>query len=186
MLAVKPEEVRFIALYQSKQLFGEQSSGIRLYGRVASLEIVNRGDIWEIPPRSPYGGEERYCRFAIESWELLQNPVKAAGLTPGVSMMTSLFLLTHCRRVPELFLRTEESWELYSRLRAAAVRTYRSGGSELLETANDSTVMIAGQTIGAYHTDGYYEEYNLRDFLYNPHAFMQQMLLLFGYEEQKT
>jgi hypothetical protein len=178
VLAVKAEEVRYIALYQSQRLFGQQSAGVRIYGRIAEVKIVPRNEITEIPARN--SGNELYCRFEIESWETLPHPVRIGGLSPGVSMLTSLFLLTHCRRVPELFLRTKRCWDIYSTLRAAADRTYKSGGAERLESQNDNIVMIAGQTIGVYTPDGYYEEYNLWDFLQNPHGFMKQMLLVFG------
>ena len=47
-LPVRPEEIKNVALYQSRNFFGK-NAGIRYYARVKSFEIVERTNITEIP-----------------------------------------------------------------------------------------------------------------------------------------
>lgn len=181
LLACPPQLIRHVALYQSRRLFGDASAGVRIYGSVDEVRIVPRREITEIPARR--NREELYCRFGITEWRRLVRPLRAGGAAPGVSMLTSLFLLENSRRFPELYIRTEEEYRLYARLRAACARTTRSGGSELLPARGGHTVMIAGATIGIYTPEGRYEQCSLRDFLYRPHSFLVRMRALLALAE---
>lgn len=173
LLTCPPENIRYVALYQSKQLFGEASSGVRLYGAVRRVTKLPRCEIAEIPSRR--NPREAYYRFDVAEWQRLERPIRAGGLAPGVCMLTNRFLLEHGRSFPELYIRTEEQYRLYITLRRACARTVRSGGSELLPARDGNTVMIAGATIGVYTVDGRYELYSLREFLHRPHSFLNRM-----------
>lgn len=183
LLACPPGDIGHVALYQSKRLFGK-AAGIRLYGRVGRCDLVPRGEIHEIPARGDPG--EPYFRFGVAEWETLPRPIRAVGLAPGVSVLTTLFLLRNSRNFPELYIRTLRQWELYSLLRAAAARTSRNGGSERIPASSGNTVMVAGRVIGVYTPDGRYEQYNLREFLYRPHTFLTRMLTLVEGEDDPS
>lgn len=173
LLACHPGDVGFIALYQSKKLFHESSSGIRFYGRVKEYKFLSRVEIPEIPIHSDPG--EPYCRFQLIRWETLPKVIRPVGAAPGVSMLTTEFLLKKARNFPELYIRTEEHWELYSRLRKAEINTLRNGGSEPIPSASGNTVLVSGHIIGVYTRDGRFEQYDLRDFFYEPYSFLQTM-----------
>lgn len=171
LLAGGPQQIRYIALYQSRRIFGD-SSGVRLYGLVREHRLLRRGEIVELPTRNP---DEQYYRFDIEEWLELERPIAARGLAPGVCMFTSLYLLRTSRCFPELYMRTREQVEFYDFLCAAAARTRRSGGSELLPSVEGYTVMIAAYAIGVYTPDGRYEQYDLREFYREPFQFLVNM-----------
>lgn len=66
-----PLNIRFVAVYQSSRLFGNES-GIRYVGRVTKIEKVRRSAIKELPKES----SELYYRFFVASWITLKNAVK--------------------------------------------------------------------------------------------------------------
>lgn len=180
LLACEPGSIRYIALYQSKRLFGDVASGVRVYGAVTNCSLVHRGDITELPRMR--GLDELYYRFEIDQWRTLSHPIRVGGLAPGVCMLTNLFLLHNSRYFPELYIRTENELALYSTLRRASARTVRNGGSELMPTANDNTVMMMGNTIGVYTSAGTYSQHDMREFLREPYSFLQKMGGIMGFE----
>lgn len=104
--------IRYVALYQSKRIFGDRS-GIRYYGEVIRTEQVKRREIREIPKDS----DEPYYRFAVKEWKRLERPIGVREMGPRVQVMTNLFLLLHSREVPDLLIRSEEEYRLYTELR---------------------------------------------------------------------
>lgn len=173
LLTVKPEEIRWVALYQSYRNFGSAQAGVRFYGRVRECRLLPRGELpGLLPGRDP---KELYYRFDVEEWRRLERLVRAGGIAPGVSMFTNRYLLENSRYFAELYIRTGEQLALYVRLRQASARTRRSGGSEMLPSPEGYTAMIAGYTIGVYTPDGRYEQYDLRAFYREPHSFLQRM-----------
>ena len=104
--------IRYVALYQSKRLFG-RNAGIRLYGEVTKCMLVKRSDIYEIPKIS----DELYYRFEVKEWKILSRPImpKEAGF--GVRLLTNMFLLQHSLEVPELLISSEVEYRLYSELK---------------------------------------------------------------------
>ncbi len=103
--------IHTVALYQSKTLFGSKS-GIRYYGDVIRCSLVPRNCITEIPSDS----EELYYRLDIKEWRELSKPIlpKEVG---GVNLFTNRFLLEHSSETPELRLRSEEEYRLYTELK---------------------------------------------------------------------
>ena len=67
--------VRYIALYQSKALFGSEA-GVRYYGEVTKCIPLSRGEITEIKPR-PGTETKRYYRFEVKEWKRLSKPIVA-------------------------------------------------------------------------------------------------------------
>lgn len=106
--------IRYIAIYQSKRLFGSEA-GVRYYGEVTKCIPVRRDKITEIPAR-PGTGNNPYYRFEIKVWKELSKPITAKEIG-FVRSFTNLFLLEHSAEVPELWLRSEEEYRLYSELK---------------------------------------------------------------------
>ncbi len=109
--------IRFVALYQSRNLFNTQA-GIRYVGEVISCTRVPRKEIREIPKNS----DEMYYRFNIKEWTELPKAIlpKEAG---GIRFFTNRFLLEHSALVPELKLKSEAEYRLYSELKRATEST---------------------------------------------------------------
>ena len=106
--------VHYIAIYQSKKIFGNES-GIRYYGEVKRSSIVKRKNIIEIPKDS----NEEYYLFEIKEWKKLNLPLVAKEVN-DFPFFTNLFLLTHCSDVPDLHIKSKEEYRLYTELRRMA------------------------------------------------------------------
>lgn len=103
--------IHYVAIYQSRRLFGEDS-GIFLYGEVIRTALVRRRSIREIPKDS----DELYYRFAVRKWNRLPHPVKVRE-SARIADYTNLFLLQHADEMPDLKIRSEEEYRLYYELR---------------------------------------------------------------------
>ncbi len=102
--------VKYIAIYQSKKLFGE-NAGIRYYGEVEYCTTLERCKIREIPKKST----EKYLYFKVKSWHELDTPVRAKEMS-FVAFTTSMNLLKNSSELPELFIESKEEYHVYSTL----------------------------------------------------------------------
>lgn len=107
--------IRYIAIYQSKVLFGDKLSGVRYFGEVFNYQLVKRSNIPELPKNS----EKLYYRFEIKEWRELERPLKAVGIGARSSLYTNLFLLQNVEETPDLLLRSEAEYRLYTELKRA-------------------------------------------------------------------
>ena len=124
-LADQDLPIHYVALYQSRKLFGKDS-GIFLYGEVVRTALVKRKNIREIPGYS----EELYYRFAIQEWKLLPRPIGVREKA-DVVLLTNLFLLQNSREVPDLRIRSEEEYRLYYELRRMTGEQLQDGDKPL-------------------------------------------------------
>ena len=124
--------IHFIALYQSINLFGKEA-GIQYYGVVTKTSVVKRSEIKQIPKQS----DEDYYLFEIKEWKKLTIPLKAKEIRE-FPFFTNLFLLQHCPDVPDLQIRSEEEYRLYTELRRLA------NGSSINESDYDCTYNYNG------------------------------------------
>ena len=100
--------LKYVALYQSKKLFGK-SSGIRYYGEVESCITVPRNKIKEIPKNS----DEPYLYIKIKKWRRLQNTITAKEME-SVAFSTTMYLLRNATNSTELYFRTEDEYDFYN------------------------------------------------------------------------
>lgn len=102
--------IRYIALYQSRRLFGDDA-GVRYYGEVTLVRRLRRRQI-RFPMRKR-NGNEWYYAFRVRSWEMLPDIVIAKGEGVLTPRFTNLFLLFHCAKTWELFqVHSEEEYFL--------------------------------------------------------------------------
>ncbi len=113
---IKNEElpIHYVAIYQSKNLF-EKDAGIRYYGEVIGVEKVKRSEILEIPKNS----DEEYYRFGIKEWKSLNVPLEAKEIRE-FPFFTNMFLLQHCSSVPDLHIKSDQEYRLYTELKRIA------------------------------------------------------------------
>lgn len=105
------EEIKYVAIYQSRNLF-KKHAGIYYYGEVAHTEAVKRSSIWQRRKDS----DERYYRFDVKQWKLLENPVKAKEIG-FICTFTSPHLLFNASEMPELLCKSPEHLRLYLNLK---------------------------------------------------------------------
>ena len=89
--------VSVIALYEEGL---HRKAGIKRCGRVTETRVVKRSDI--PVPMSRANPDEAYYLFSVEKWDYLPHPIALQGTSRGKPMLTSEFLLTHCRRSYQL------------------------------------------------------------------------------------
>ena len=100
---------RYVALYQTQSVFHENAQ-IQYYGEVISSEIV----AYDEESKEQFSEPQR-C-FTVREWKKLDRPIMPVEMgSPW--MYTNLFLLEHSTKVPELYLKTEEEYRLYTELK---------------------------------------------------------------------
>ena len=165
--------VRYVAIYQSKKLFGTEA-GVQHYGEVTKCIPLRRGDITEIKAR-PGTEDELYYRFEIKEWKQLSKPIAAKELG-FVKSFTNLFLLEHSAEMPELWIRSEEEYRLYSELkRAINDTTINDEDNNLGFNFGSFTLMFEEGQILASKGKQIFAKYAISDFSRSPNAVFRQM-----------
>ena len=107
--------VRYVAVYQSWNLFGEDS-GIRYYAEVVQTEKLPRCKIHFPVVRD--NGEELYYCFRVKQWDMLPEPIAIRDAWVSEPRFTNAFLLKRSRYSFELFgIRSEQDFRLTVTLR---------------------------------------------------------------------
>lgn len=107
--------IKYIALYKSKNFFGEDS-GITCYGKVKEINVLKRNEITEIPKAS----DELYCRFEIEEWIELPHKIISNGFSLRRSMYTTFYLLNNADTLEELCIKNKEELRFWMELKRFA------------------------------------------------------------------
>lgn len=163
--------IRYVAIYQSKSHKFGSGAGIQYYGEVTRCILVKRSEIIEIPKRS----EEPYYRFEIKEWKKLTNPIapKEIGFA---RMFTNLFLLEHSAEVPELFIRTEQEYRLYSELKRTLNHSeINDKGAELGFKFADSLIVFEAGEIFVYRSGKLHAKFGVQDFSRSPNAVFRRI-----------
>lgn len=165
--------IRYVAIYQSKKLFGSEA-GMQYYGEVTKCIPVRRGDITEIKARPGTEGE-LYYRFEIKEWKQLSKPIAAKELG-FVKSLTNLFLLEHSAEMPELWIRSEEEYRLYSELkRAINDTTINDEDNNLGFNFGSFALMFEDGQILVSKDKQIFARYAISDFSRSPNAVFRQM-----------
>lgn len=128
--------IRYIALYQSRNLFGADA-GIRYYGRVSCHKSVLRKQIDF--PLSRNNPDELYYAFRVESWRTLPSPMEIRDEGVSGPKFTNLFLLEHSAQSFELFhIHSEWEFRLMAAIRHALSQ---SGGEYRIDDAHTLAVV---------------------------------------------
>ena len=105
---------KYIALYQSQNLFGEEISGVKYYGEVRKCIPLRRSRIREIPKDS----NELYYKFKVKSWKRLDNDI-VSGEVGFVRLFTNFFLLENVDDISVLTISDAYEFRLYKLLKSA-------------------------------------------------------------------
>ncbi len=157
--------IRYVALYQSNRLFGARS-GIRYYGEVKSCTCVRRRDIRFLPKDS----DEWYYYLEIKEWRTLSRAI-AIKERPMGRQFTNMFLLEHSLEAPELSIRSEAEYRLFSELKRALNNTeINDNGSDIGFTFGDATIIFEDGKIHIYRNKIVCAEYEIQDFNRAPNS----------------
>ncbi|WP_031548880.1 DUF2357 domain-containing protein [Oribacterium sp. FC2011] len=108
-------QVQYIAIYQSKKLFGEDA-GVLYYGEVSETSVVARKDINSLGGRT-HPNAECY-RFAIKKWMKLSSKIEFEKEWVYRPRYSNSFLLYNSKSTYELFnIRSETDYRLVYELR---------------------------------------------------------------------
>lgn len=157
--------IRYVALYQSRGLFGTEA-GIRYYGEVKRCTKVSRRDIHFIPSES----SEWYYYLEVKEWKTLSKPIAIKERGMG-RQFTNMFLLEHSSEAPELSIRTEAEFRLFSELRRALNNTeINDDGNDVGFVFEGSTIIFEDGKIHVYRNKTICDEFDIRDFSHAPNA----------------
>lgn len=169
---IKEEDfpIRYIALYKSKTLFGAEA-GIYHYGEVTKCIPIARKDIKELPSSK----EDLYYRFEVKEWKTLTRPILAKEMG-FVKHLTNLFLLEHSTETPELWIRSEAEYRLYSELkRAISDTSINDEDNNLGFTFGKHVITFDDGKISVSQDNHPFAQYDISDFSRNPNATFRQM-----------
>ena len=157
--------IHYIALYQTKQKFGTES-GIRYYGEVKRFSQCKRRDISFLPKES----DQMYYYFEVKEWKILSKPITIKELSMG-RRFTNMFLLEHSSEAPELGIRNEAEYRLFSELKRALNNTeINDNGLDIGFVYGDSTIIFEDGKIHIYRNKKICDEYKIQDFSHSPNA----------------
>ena len=135
---------------------------------------LRRGAISEIKPR-PGMENELYYRFEIKEWKRLSKPIAAKEIG-FVRSFTNLFLLEHSAEMPELWLRSEEEYRLYSELkRAVNDMTINDADNNLGFNFGNFTLVFEDGNILISKGKRIFAKYGISDFSRHPNSVFRQI-----------
>lgn len=140
-------QANYIAIYQSKKLYGKDA-GIIYYGEVVRTEIVQRREINSLPSHA--SPNEKYYKFIIKEWLELDCKIEYESEWVYKPRYTNIFLLQNCKRTFELFnIKSEADYRLVSELRRIQTNiiNVQDSPKDLFVKINDS--------ISVYNDDGF-------------------------------
>lgn len=165
-LSVPVEDISCIAIYQSKNLFGDNSC-IRYYGMVDSYNLLKRSEITEIPKNS----DKSYYKFTISNWQKLDKPISTNG-GGLVCETTSRYLLFTSSDVFELNFKDLSLCRLYRTIRNSIL----SGRDRVACRHRNMTFALENNTISAYSNRVNHYCVSTEEYLKNPSKHFWNML----------
>ncbi len=105
-----PDGVKYVALYRSKNIFGNDKPGVLHYGEVISFERIKRSEIRHLDFST--NNNEMYYVFNVSSWHELRYPVAVRDSGPYVLLMSNSYLLENSKYTYELFLSDNNKFKL--------------------------------------------------------------------------
>ena len=135
---------------------------------------LSRGEITEIKPR-PGTETKRYYRFEVKEWKRLSKPIVAKEMG-FVRSFTNRFLLEHSAEMPELWIRSEEEYRLYSELkRAVNDTTINDADNNLGFNFGNFTLIFENGNILISKGKQIFAKYAISDFSRRPNAVFRQI-----------
>lgn len=127
---------KWIAFYQTK-IFGAEAYTVKYYGRVQSIEVVKRKELF--PSELPSARSERaYHRVRLESLETLPQPISSTRWRRIVFISTTWSKFTTAAEINDLFDDSPLEDQLWVELKRSQINAER----QWLVTQNRSQFML--------------------------------------------
>lgn len=138
-------QVEFIAVYQSKKLFGE-NAGVLYYGEIEETSLVKRSEVNKLGGRTH--PDAKCYRFEIKKWEKLPLRIEFEKDWVYRARYTNSFLLKNSKSTFELFnIRSEEDYRLVYELRRIQENLrVQDNSQELFVKINESVSVYNDET----------------------------------------
>lgn len=129
--------IHYVALYETNEMYRKakmnQQGQIRYFGEAVLVEQVKRTSITEVP-MTRKNLDDWYYRITVKGWKditkLNESHIPIRPKESGfITDFTNMFLLEHSEFVPELLIKSEEEYRLYSELKRSA-KTAEVEGSD--------------------------------------------------------
>lgn len=145
--------LKYVALYQSKELF-DDNSGIKYFGEINDWHIIKRRDIKEIPKSS----DELYIKFEIKEWKQLINKIKPKEYGVRSHLYTNYKLLIQADCIPELCIKSKEEYRLYLEIKRLVDEVNICVSQDIVKgfKFNDTYIWIDEDKIKVNKNDKYY------------------------------
>ena len=151
---------KYIALYQSQRMFGNEVSGVKYYGEVKKCIPMRRSKIREIPKES----NELYYKFKVKSWNRLEKSL-ASGEVGFVRLFTSFFLLQNVEDISMLTTCDAYELSLYKLVKLADdevnnehnISWFSIDGFDVIFTNEIIYLCLNGKICERYYRSGIYE-----------------------------
>lgn len=114
-------------------------------------------------------------RFVVKSWEKLARPIQVKKVGHTV-LFTNLFLLQHSSEYPELLLRSEEKYRLFTELSRRMNGIQINKGKDSGFTYQNKIIILENDKINACRNHKIRCWYYLQDFRKNPNAVFRKIM----------
>ena len=162
---------KYVAIYQSERMFGEELSGIKYYGEIKRCVRLRRSRIREIPKSS----NEMYYKFKVRKWERLENPIAAKEIG-FVRLFTSFSLLKNSKEVPELTFLDKEEFVLYRLMTLANAQIQANPNKAFCGfRLSDFDILVGGKFVYLCKGGRALESYRRASFPIAPSAFVKEI-----------
>lgn len=165
-LPMDAKNVRYIAIYQSKNFFGKYA-GIKYYGRVIGFQLTKRYNISEIPSNS----DTDYYKFIVDSWQSLPEMISSSGGGTAFAV-TSFYQLLRADDICELHFTNHDEYKLYCSIHDALTK----GMNRVARRYQNITFEIEDAVISAYKNKKRCVSVSSKDYLANPGYYFWKMV----------
>lgn len=164
--------IHYVALFQTPRIFSN-NAGIYYYGEVLLTALVKRKSISEIS--QTHGNmEDFYYRFQIKKWIRMSKPIlpKETGF---VYEFTNMFLLDNVQYIPELLLRSEEEYRLYTELKRRTGSSLNDSKTSQGFELNDIKVLFNNGDIYVYRDGNEGWSCSVKEFSRQPNSTFRRL-----------
>lgn len=107
----RPDEIKYVALYRSKNIFGDDEPGVKHYGKVISYSKIKRRDIKEL--MLSFSPDELYYKFEILEWNTMEFPICAKECGPRIYLLANKYVFDNAKYFNELFISNNDEYKLH-------------------------------------------------------------------------
>ena len=163
---------KYVAIYQSENLFGKELAGVKYYGEVKKCVPLKRNRIRELPSTS----NELYYKFKVKKWQRLENPISAKEIG-FVRLFTSFSLLQNATEIPELTLLDKNDFVLYYLLKQANNELKNDLRKAFVGFEfSDFEIFVSTDNIYLCKGENLLEKYKNSSFFYTPSLFLEKIM----------